>query len=610
MRFKQVKLFIETILAFLGAGMLFVAFYAYELKLDNNPTMGGQRKVLALLGGACLILAVGSAASKQISQLSKMDGVQRMLRGCRQAVRWLSHHPIVTGLKTMRQRYRASKPGMWIGRHPEIWAVGGALLVILVSYWYITSGLWVWTSYSRYYDRQADAFLAGRLALLEKPSPQLLALANPYDYRNREGLGYLWDASLYQGQFYLYWGPVPALLATAVKRMHPGEVEDQYLLMFFMAGLAVFLAGLLHGLRKAFFPDTPAWTVLLLTLIGGLSTPVLWLINRPNVYETAIAGGEFFLVLGLYAALRAMLGQRGSIWLAVAGGAWGAAVGCRVNNLVAVIWLAGLLGLYWIVKAKKTWNWIVPLVCLGLPLLAWAGGLGWYNFARFGDILETGHRYQLTGPAYPANYSWVTSAGYIVPNLYNFLFRPLVFSWKEFPFVFAPSLNEKMWPWFIRLPEHFYSAEPVAGIFSSIPFFWLAVLPILRPLRAGWNWMNERSRQPVEAAHPLLPWVWWMIAGAVLCNLGFLMVFISSTMRYLADVAPLLTVLTGMCVWWGLGFLRHKPGWRLVLLVVLVVLGMVSVGIGLFVNFHVGDQRFEANNPHLYREIARFFVGK
>jgi hypothetical protein len=99
-----------------------------------------------------------------------------------------------------------------------------------------------------------------------------------------------------------------------------------------------------------------------------------------------------------------------------------------------------------------------------------------------------------------------------------------------------------------------------------------------------------------------------MIAGATLCNLGALLVFISSTMRYLADVVPLLTVVVGLFIWWSLDFFRQRPGWRRLILIVFVVLGLVSVLTGLFVNFHAGDYRFEANNPHLYEEIARFFT--
>jgi hypothetical protein len=380
--------------------------------------------------------------------------------------------------------------------------------------------------------------------------------------------------------------------------------------MFFMAGLALSLAALLNFMRKTFFPRTPAWSVLLLSAVGGLSTPVMWLITRPSVYETAIAGGQFFLVLGLYAALRGIRSQRGNAWLAFAGLAWGASVGCRVNNAVAIIWLTGLAGLYLLVRGKKIRGWLPSAVSLLTPLLAWAAGLGWYNLARFGSVLETGHRYQLTGPALPANYGLIASVHYILPNLYNYIFRPLSYAWKDFPFVFAPFITEKMWPWFLRLPEHYYYSEPVAGILLSIPIFWLAALPILQPLRAGWSWVNERTINAPEPKNPLLPWVWWMIAGAVCCNLGSLLVFISSTMRYLADVVPILTVLTAMCVWQEFDFMLERPKLRRLLMVIVIGLGLASVLIGLFVNFNVSDQRFATINPHLYNAIARFFTGK
>ena len=609
-RLRRVKRITALLLLFICLSMLLVAFFAYELNLDNNPVMGNQRKVLAMMGAAGLLVAAGLLTSKWVRGLGKTALAQQIIGACQNLRDWFNQSPAMEWWLKQGRRVSNSRPGQWIGQHPEIWAITGTALVIIISYWYITTGLWKWTAYSNYFDRQADAFLKGSLALLEKPSAELMALADPYNYQNREGLGYIWDASLYQGKFYLYWGPVPALIAASVKLIQPGVVEDQYLLMFFLAGMIAALASMLHWLRKTFFPKTPAWTVLLLILVAGLSTPVLWLINRPSVYETAIAGGEFFLIAGLYAALRSMAAQRPNGWLVVVGLAWGAAVGCRVNNVLAVFWLTGLVSLYFLIRGKKTRGWVIPLICLGIPLLGWAVGLGWYNLARFGSVLETGHRYQLTGPALPADYSLVISVQYILPNLYNYLIRPLVISWQEFPFVFAPYIKEQMWPWFIHLPQHFYYSEPVAGVFQSIPLFLLVALPVLRPLQAGWHWVKEQPKILSKPVNPLLSWYLWLITGAVLCNLGSLLLFISSTMRYLADVVPMMTILTGLSIWQGWNFFNQRPGYRRLLLVLVVVLGLVSICIGLLVSFRVGDQRFELINPQLYGIIGRFLMGK
>lgn len=608
-RLDQVKTITSLLLLLIGLVMMIVAFFAYELNLDNNQQMGGQRKVLALLGAGCILLAAALPASKWIRRLGQTNLVQQICKRCQQLREWVCQSPILLWIRRQNRWIENSKPGRWIGNHPGIWAIIGVLLVILISYWYITAGFWGWSSYSHYFDQQADAFLNGSLALLEKPSPELLELADPYDYHNREGLSYIWDASLYQGKFYMYWGPVPAIIAAVVKLFHAGVVEDQYLLMFFNAGMIIALAALLHWLRKTLFQETPAWTVLLLTLVAGLSTPVLWLINRPSVYETAIASGEFFLITGLYAALRSMTVRRPNWWLVVTGVAWGATIGCRVNNAFAVFWLSALTGIYYLIRERKTRSWLIPMICLGVPLLGWVVGLGWFNMARFGSMLETGHRYQLTGPALPTHYSQVISAQYILPNLYNYLFRPLEPSWQQFPFIFAPFIKERMWPWFIKLPQYYYYSEPVAGLFQSIPFFLVIFLPFMQPLRAGWRWIHERTELISKPVHPLLAWCWWMVAGAVICSFASLLLFISSTMRYLADVVPLMTVLSGLSIWWGLGFLKKSPGYRRLLLTLVVVLGLVSISIGLLVSFQVGPHRFEMNNPQLYGAIVSFLTG-
>src|SRR5580698_3740741 len=62
-----------------------------------------------------------------------------------------------------------------------------------------------------HYEYLVDGFLAGHTSLSVKPDPALLALADPYS-PSQNGPWRLWDASLYQGRFYLYFGPTPVLL--------------------------------------------------------------------------------------------------------------------------------------------------------------------------------------------------------------------------------------------------------------------------------------------------------------------------------------------------------------------------------------------------------------
>jgi hypothetical protein len=213
-----------------------------------------------------------------------------------------------------------------------------------------------WTTSTNYLDRQASAFLAGQIPLLEKPPAALVALANPYQYKNRAGIsGYIWDASLYKGKYYFYWGPVPALLVTAVKVLHPAwDIQDQFTIFFSNAGLAIVLAVFFYRLQKKYFPGMPGWAVLGLTLLGALNMPVFWLLNNPIVHAAAISTGQFFLILGLLTAMLGLENKKYQVCLmALTGFSWGAAVGSRVDLAPGIAWMVLLVCLFLLFKAKN-----------------------------------------------------------------------------------------------------------------------------------------------------------------------------------------------------------------------------------------------------------------
>src|SRR5437868_9122634 len=108
----------------------------------------------------------------------------------------------------------------------------------------------------------ADAFRPGQASLLVQPKPELLALKNPYDAKANRDLR-LHDAVLYHGKYYLYWGPLPALLLTAFKSVGPGAgvVGDQHVAYFFAMTELLASAALLRFIRQKWFPDAPEWTL-------------------------------------------------------------------------------------------------------------------------------------------------------------------------------------------------------------------------------------------------------------------------------------------------------------------------------------------------------------
>jgi len=63
---------------------------------------------------------------------------------------------------------------------------------------------------------------------------------------------------------------------------------------------------LLYILWDRYFSGQPGFLLPLAALVIGFSNPSFWMLGRPGVYETAIASGQFFMMLGLLLAFIAL----------------------------------------------------------------------------------------------------------------------------------------------------------------------------------------------------------------------------------------------------------------------------------------------------------------
>ena len=208
--------------------------------------------------------------------------------------------------------------------------------VIEVTYLFIVSAgrFTDWPTYLTFLDDQAEGFRAGHLHFAIEPAAALLAKANPFDPAWKP-LWY-WDASLYNGHYYLYWGPVPALLLAGFKtlcRVHT-RVGDQYV-VFALTSLQA-LAGLLliDRAHRRLFPALPGVFVVLAVAVFAFVNPTLYNLARAGVYEAAIVGGHAFLVTGLLFAFHAVTSagrrHRGCTWpWPASAGRWRSAVARR-----------------------------------------------------------------------------------------------------------------------------------------------------------------------------------------------------------------------------------------------------------------------------------------
>jgi hypothetical protein len=340
--------------------------------------------------------------------------------------------------------------------------LGSLAIIGLVHLWIVTGGRWSFETNpsGSLYGKQAAAFRAGQLALLDRPPAELLALPDPYDGRAWLRVMTTPDLSLFGDRFYLYFGPFPALLL-ALGSFAGLAVPDGMLgLAFDLVMVAVF-AVVLTLLRRRVVPSG-AWAVdRLLLLTFGLAAPVLFVLARLSVYETAITGGQALLLLGLAFGLAADRQRRWRL-LVPAGLSLGLAAATRVSLVPALIAVAVLLAL-----AQP--NPRRAAVALVLPFGTVLALLAAYNAARFGSPFETGLQYAITTLPHRA---WLpemfapANLGVTVPW---YGWRPPLLSWEP-PFLLPGRMSAAEW---VALQGWYVEPWGMTGI------VWLApILPV------------------------------------------------------------------------------------------------------------------------------------
>ena len=471
-------------------------------------------------------------------------------------------------------------------RSAVVSGIVACVAIAIYTLWFASAGRFsTFVPVNNAYIELGEAFLHGQLSLLEKPTPEFLALQNPYDPAGRN-VPFPWDASYYKGQYYLYWGPVPALVFAAVEGLTQVRPPGALLVVLFYIGLPIIFVMILYRLQVHFFPGTPGFSIGLCTLMAFINLPILFLLARPDIYETSIIAGQFFLFLGLLGWVMYITGADKARWLGMTGLSWGLAIGSRHNLLISIgIYLVFvLIQLFRDVKGRELQRKIVFLL---IPLALCMVGLGIYNFARFGTPFEIGVTYQLSIAQDPDGFF---STFYIFSNLFIYLFYPLTTT-GAFPFIVS------------TLPLSSRFDEVVAGLVPSTPGVWLLALSIPSFILA------RRSTNTIQGipARRSLKLFFSMIMVAAMVQFLFLTMFFFVAMRYMADFYLQMVLGIWILTWRVDESIQSRATLRTVLWVIVTVLVLWTVGIGFFGSFDIPPQPFRVSNPSLYMQIASYW---
>jgi len=355
--------------------------------------------------------------------------------------------------------------------------VAAALVVSGLAAFVLSSGSYVSSqpAAEEPYNQVVEGFRSGHVWMAKEAPPELVASPHPYAFSTyRQYLGAPWrviDLSYYHGHLYAYFGVTPAVILFWPWRVLTGGFMRQSyaVLAFCVVGYAMSV-GLAVALWRRYFPQLAPWVGAAAAVLLGSATTLPVFVVRPGLYEVAIACAYMMTMLCLVALWRCWhRPEHGVAWLAAASLAFGLAVGARPTLLFgAVILLTPVAGSFVLNR-----YWLRLLLAAVLPLAAVGAGLAAYNDARFGNPLQFGHDYQLSGndvfglPSFGLRFFW--------DNVRLYFLEPL--RWHAgFPWVWKPS-NPPLAPG--HLPVEFFF-----GTLTNLPILLAACLVPLAGLGA------------------------------------------------------------------------------------------------------------------------------
>jgi hypothetical protein len=487
------------------------------------------------------------------------------------------------------------------------WITLGAVAatVAFVYLIFVSAGtLTKWPTYMGYFDLLAEGFRAHHLHLSVTPAPELVAQSNPFDPAHARF--WLGDSSYYRGQYYLYWGPVPALLLAAVKTAFRISVPvgDQFLVYPFYFLQFLFGALILERMARRLFDGVPGWMVVLALFTFAFANPSPYEVATGGVYQTAIAGGQAFLLGGVFFAFDGVCarveGRRFRGRFLMAGLFWGLAMGCRVS-LPPTIFLL-ILTTTFVGRRVVDRRWSSAgrdLLSLGALPVAALGALLLYNKLRFDSWLDFGGSRQLSTLRYRI------STAYLLPNLYSYLARPLAFGCR-FPFVTAPTnIGPRGFPTGMTFPPGYHAGEPVAGLLIAVPVVWLSLGALVFAVRKWRRRPAAGAAVEADSRTPLIGWCTMAFAILSITSVFPVVVLFMPSMRQLADVTPGLVLLGILGTWWLYMRVRDNRLLRRLVMAAAVGTSVATIVIGLLLGYEGYNRHFHRFNPELDERLVR-----
>lgn len=393
------------------------------------------------------------------------------------------------------------------------------------------------TDYDQY-ARLADALIHGKTSLDLPVSDALRSMPNPYDadlrgeVANSGGGPVYWDHAFYKGNYYSYFGVVPAVLFYVPFQLLTGRwLPTTWLVLALGIVTAIIITILVVQVARVYFANNVSVGTLMIAIaMMNVGSSLYYQVFTPNFYSVPGLCALFCAMAAISCWLKAK--QRDKIsrtFISLGSLLMALTLGCRPQFILISI-LA--LPLFWnelfrhrlFFSRKSIGNTIAafaPFIVVFIPLLS-------YNKIRFGDWLDFGANYNLTGFDMTVMH---TPKSNFLPLVWYYLFQPMNIT-GVFPYVGKVQTPLPLWS----------PVEPsIGGLFAIYPFFIMIFL-------AFWVFRGK-----VDASIRRVLWSSVVLAAVILVVDAYMC---GIAWRYYLDFSWLLSFVA-IFVLMRLGQLRH-----------------------------------------------------
>jgi len=368
------------------------------------------------------------------------------------------------------------------------------------------------------YQELAHSLDAGTVVLQRDIDPRLLEKENPYDTiaLEVEQIHFHMDCAFFNGEYYVYFGPVPEfLLYYPYYKLTEKNLPNYVAFYAFYATFIVGVFGIVWELIHKFTKKFPFYLYILLSAAVCFFPNYVFMAGRPDLYNIPIMAGTAFSICGIWLWMRGLAFEKGkSMHYALGSLCMALVAGCRPQLL---LYSAVAIPLFFhetvlernLFSKKK----LRDTLCFILPYVFVACFVFWYNAARFGNGFDFGATYSLTS-------NDMNTRGFnlsrLAHGLFSYLFQPPVID-ASYPFLRSSNLQTNYMG--RNITEFMYG-----GIFAVNPLLWILPYAVLL---GGHKKMNRLSK--------------WLTA--ILAAAGFIIVCFDingagNLQRYVADMVP------------------------------------------------------------------------